>query len=137
VEAVKLGLADALGDDTAAIEKAASLAGITNYELVDVNTEVDRLFVQKIRRIFASSDRGERDLDLADALALRYWSQGNGNPPNLLSRLEHGGDPAGALELRKHLVSGILSETQEDPLPGFPLDINRPNIYYIYAGQAP
>ena len=35
------------------------------------------------------------------------------------------------------LISGVLSQTQEDPLPGFPLPINRPNIYYIYAGQPP
>ncbi len=137
VEAVKLGLADAIGDDTDAIEKAASLAGISNYGLVDVNTEVDRLFVQRIRRIFASSESGQGDLDLTDALAIISLSQGDGDSSNLLSRLNSKNDLTGAQELRKHLVSGILSETQEDPLPGFPLDINRPNIYYIYAGQSP
>ena len=137
VEAVKLGLADAIGDDADAIEKAASLAGISNYELVDVNAEVDRLFIQKIRRIFASSEGNQRDLDLTDALAIISLSQGDGDSPGLLSRLGSNDDLTGARELRKHLVSGILSETQEDPLPGFPLDINRPNIYYIYAGQSP
>ena len=137
VEAVKLGLADAIGDDTDAIEKAARLAGISNYELVDVNTEVDRLFVQKIRRIFASSESGQGGLDLTDALAIISLSQDEGDSSNLLSRLNNRDDLTGAQDLRKHLVSGILSETQKDPLPGFPLDINRPNIYYIYAGQYP
>lgn len=137
VEAVKLGLADAIGDDTDAIEKAASLAGISNYELVDVNTEVDRLFVQRIRRIFASSDSGRGDLDLTDALAIISLSQNDGDSSNLLSRLNNQDGLTGTQDLRKHLVSGILSETQKDPLPGFPLDINRPNIYYIYAGQYP
>ncbi len=137
VEAVKLGLADAIGDDVDAIEKAASLAGISNYELVDVNTEVDRLFIQRIRRIFASSDGGEGDLNLADALAIISLSQDDGDSSNLLSRLNDKDSLTGAQNLRKHLVSGILSGTQEDPLPGFPLHINRPNIYYIYAGQSP
>jgi ClpP class serine protease len=137
VEAVKLGLADAIGDDTDAIEKAASLAGISNYELVDVNTEVDRLFVQKIRRIFASSESGRGELDLTDALAIISLSQDEGDSFSLLNRLNNQDGLTGTQDLRKHLVSGILSETQKDPLPGFPLDINRPNIYYIYAGQYP
>ena len=137
VEAVKLGLADAIGDDTDAIEKAASLAGISNYELVDVNTEVDRLFVQRIRRIFASSESGRGDLDLTDALAIISLSQDDSDSSSLLNRLNNQDGLTGTQDLRKHLVSGILSETQKDPLPGFPLDINRPNIYYIYAGQYP
>ena len=51
VESVKLGLVDAIGGDTEAIEKAASLAGISGYDLVDVNVEVFRLFNEKVARI--------------------------------------------------------------------------------------
>ena len=44
-------MVDALGGDTEAIEKAASLAGISNYGLVDINTEVFRILNQKLIRI--------------------------------------------------------------------------------------
>ena len=40
-------------------------------------------------------------------------------------------------DLRRFILTGSLTEAQEDPLPGFPLEINRPNIYYMYAGQYP
>ena len=48
IEAVRLGLVDAIGGETEAIEKAASLAGISSYDLVDVNVEVFRIFSKKI-----------------------------------------------------------------------------------------
>jgi protease-4 len=67
VEAVQLGLADAIGNDSDAIELVADMAGISNYELVDINTEVDRIFIQKIRRIFAESDDVEPPADLSPA----------------------------------------------------------------------
>ena len=51
VEATQVGLVDGLGGQTEAIEKAASLGGIANYDLVDVNTEVSRIFNQKLDRI--------------------------------------------------------------------------------------
>ncbi len=137
VEAVKLGLADAIGDDTDAIEKAASMAGISNYELVDVNTEVDRLFVQSLRRVFASSQGSEGELDLAGVLAIISLSQDNVDSVSLPSSSASEVDLPTKRVLRKLLIYGVLSQTQEDPLPGFPLPINRPNIYYIYAGQPP
>lgn len=137
VEAVKLGLADAIGDDTDAIEKAASMAGISNYELVDINTEVDRLVVQRFRRIFSSTEGSEGELDLAGLLTITSLSQDHVDPASLLSPLGSGDDLATNKVLRKLLFFGVLSQTQEDPLPGFPLPINRPNIYYIYAGQLP
>ena len=42
---------DSVGGASEAIEKAASLAGVSSYDLVDVNTEVARIFSKKLRRI--------------------------------------------------------------------------------------
>ena len=53
-DAVRLGLADAIGSDNDAIKKAASLAGISGYRLIDVNAKVDRLRIERNRRIIAS-----------------------------------------------------------------------------------
>ncbi|MCH8088325.1 MAG: S49 family peptidase, partial [Chloroflexi bacterium] len=53
-DAVRLGLADAIGSDNDAIKKAASLAGISGYTLIDVNAKVDRLRIERNRRIIAS-----------------------------------------------------------------------------------
>jgi len=137
VEAVQLGLADAIGNDSDAVEKVADMAGISNYELVDINTEVDRLFIQKIRRIFAVSSDAEPPADLSGVLALMSLAQAQGDPAGGLSRLGYAAGLSGSSELGNLLRSGVLQQTQEDPLPGFPLEISRPNIYYIYAGPYP
>ena len=137
VEAVHLGLADAIGSDSDAIQRAADMAGISNYELVDINTEVDRIFIQKIRRIFAPLDQAGSPADLSDALALMSLAQGQGDPVIGLDRLGSEAGLTGSSELRNLLRSGVLQQTQEDPLPGFPLEISRPKIYYIYAGPYP
>ena len=136
-EAVHLGLADAIGSDSDAIERAANMAGISNYELVDINTEVDRIFIQKIRRIFAPLDQAGTPADLSDSLALMSLAQGQGDQVIGLGRLGSEAELTGSSELRNLLRSGVLQQTQEDPLPGFPLEISRPKIYYIYAGPYP
>jgi protease-4 len=136
MEAVRLGLADEIGDDSAAIEKAASLAGISNYELVDINVEVDRLFVQKVRRVFDSSDGGSAVLDLSTLLRRRL----DGGADSLDTPAGAGTGPPPAVSLgglHRFMLTGSLTGTQDDPLPGFPVTINRPNIYYMYAGQTP
>ena len=136
MEAVRLGLADEIGDDSAAIKKAASLAGISNYELVDINVEVDRIFVQKVRRVFASPDGDSAGLDLSTLL--RRGVDGGPDTLDTLAGPGTGPEPAVSLgELRRFMLTGSLTGTQEDPLPGFPVTINRPNIYYMYAGQTP
>ena len=72
MEAVRLGLVDGIGSETDATEKSASLAGISNYELVDVNEMVLREFVVQLRRIFASEDGEEpQEVDLSDIHRLR------------------------------------------------------------------
>ena len=71
IEAVQLGLVDEIGTDTDAVVKAASLAGISGYDLVDVNEKVFRQFVLQSRRIFASSDGPEPQFQMSDIARLR------------------------------------------------------------------
>ena len=99
VDAVRLGLVDEVGGDSDAMEKAAELAGISNYGTVDVNAEVLRESIQRTRRIF----RSELEAEPTDQEAL---------PTVLLDNID-----------------------RENPLPDFPLDIQSPNIYYLYAGN--
>ena len=127
MEAVRLGLADEIGDQTEAIEKAAAMAGITDYELVDVNVEVDRLFVQKIRRIFAASDGQEADLLLPALLGLPAGVDASGEPINT-AVVDQGQEQRKVSlgELREFMINGALTDAQEDPLPGFPLGNSTP-----------
>ncbi|MEE9201992.1 MAG: S49 family peptidase, partial [Dehalococcoidia bacterium] len=46
IEALSLGLVDALGPTTAAVEKAAELAGISRYGVVALSPPEDRLWFQ-------------------------------------------------------------------------------------------
>jgi len=104
MQALRLGMVDALGSDVDAERKAADLAGISHYGRVDVNVEVFRLFVQKRRRIFAELGSDEIPRDVFDVAQLRE---------GLLSL---GGDGSSA---------GL-------PPPDFPIDISLPQFYYLY-----
>ena len=100
VDAVQLGLVDEVGGNSEAMDKAAELAGISNYGTVDVNAEVLRQIIQRSRRIFSAENEGA---------------------------------PVGATEELPSLIFDNID--REDPLPEFPLGINGPNIYYLYAGN--
>ncbi len=130
--AVRLGLADELGSDSDAIRKAADLAGISNYGFVNVNLEVLREFVQSLEFIFPAEDG---NVSLVEALSLRS------NHPNNGEALPSGGESrsgiTGLQTLRASMLNWGLGTNEEDPLPGFPLDINHPNFYYLYVGHAP
>ncbi|MCH9035801.1 MAG: S49 family peptidase, partial [Chloroflexi bacterium] len=52
IEGVQVGLADAIGSDTEAIEKAAELAGVSNYGTVNINAKVQRQFNETLRWVF-------------------------------------------------------------------------------------
>ena len=134
LEAVKLGLADEIGGDSDAFQKASELAGISNYGKIDVNLEVLREFIQDIERILPSSDDGGNS---ADSLAL--FSRGyNGGDPAL--QAPGGGADSSITRLRAmhELVRyGRLGIDRNDPLPEFPMNISHPNIYYLYVGNAP
>ncbi|MFQ5934102.1 MAG: S49 family peptidase [Dehalococcoidia bacterium] len=118
IEGVRIGLVDAIGTETDAIEKAASLAGVSRYDVVDVNAEVLPLFFQRLRRIVSSLE-------------------GAGGQPSLKA------DGPVSLEeitnlgvLRSLFLPSGVGESQEDVLPGFPLKVNPPNIYYLYVGPS-
>ena len=93
MEAVSLGLVDEIGSDTEAFKKVAELAGIRNYSLVNVNVEVNRLFVQDLRRIYSSAGDvneplTESDVNLLEILASRnsvLEQAGARRPPNFLT----------------------------------------------------
>ncbi len=107
VEAVRLGLVDELGSDADGFAKAAELAGISNYGFVDVNEKVLRESILRTRRIFSSEVTELPELD--DATSAAYEEA---LPSLLLDNID-----------------------RENPLPEFPLDINGPNIYYLYTGN--
>ena len=104
MEAVRLGLVDALGSDADAVEKAAALAGISNYELVDLNEWVFRHFVLKERRIFGVSDEEDTQSRVPDIGRLRRIAS---------SSLEEDGQPAALADL--------------------PFDLKLPRMYYLYV----
>jgi protease IV len=63
-EAQRLGLIDELGSQTDALDKAAALAGIANYEVVDLEAEVIKNLLSEISLWFGAPDptTGERKL---------------------------------------------------------------------------
>ena len=128
IEGVRLGLVDAIGGRADAIEKSASLAGISGYDLVDINTEVSRIINEKRRRASGS-------LELDGAFAQSY-------PPRLLIEGETAGSgllpgEADASVLRTLPLPGGIGEDPSTALPDFPFKINGPNAYYLYVGPSP
>ena len=84
LDAVRLGLADEIGGDSDAFQKAAELAGISHYGLVDVNQEGLRELIKDIERIFPESDDGSA-AELDKLLAL--MSRGDNNGDSVLQPL--------------------------------------------------
>ena len=135
-EAVTLGLADEIGTDSHAIEKAGELAGISRYDLVDVNLEVQREFFESLRRVLEPLETGG-DSDLADALALLARdSKGGDTLPDASGAEPDAGVPT-LQHLRRLMLYGTLDMDQDDPIPDFPMEIGRPNAYYLYVGHGP
>ena len=132
VEAVRLGLADELGGDRDAIEKAAELSGISGYGYVDVNYEVLKQLAKKMDDIFPG---GAEQGGWANTQALI-------NPGQDADGLAPGGSPS-ALNasqeqmeaLRRLMLYGRLGVMEADPLPNFPVELNHPNFYYLYVGN--
>ena len=132
--AVRLGLADEIGSDSDAIRKAAELAGISNYGFVDVNLEVLRELVRELNDIFPPGD------DATDAALANAVARLAGEPDALGAALAEA-EAASAMSrlqtLRALMAPAGIAADEEDPLPDLPLDINRPNIYYLYVGSGP
>ena len=154
MEAVALGLVDEVGSDADAFNKAAELAGIRNYDTVNVNVEVNRLFVQDLRRIYSSggdvdTPLTEADIQVLNLLAnrspmLQQYDPGAADAPSLV-----GEDPTGPgierdifttslLEdyrlMHRPMEYGILGAPAEAQFPNLPLEVNRPQFYYLYVG---
>jgi len=139
IEAKNLGLIDELGGPTTAIEKAAALAGIFNYELVDVNSHVLRKS-NEIRRW--ESDPILRDLHDLDRRP--QASTTTGSEPQSLNAVS--GEALGSdglpklgidLELLRNILpQGAVGAGQAEALPGFPYKVSQPNVYYLYLGPS-
>ena len=136
IDAVRLGLVDEVGSDSDAIQKAADLAGVSNYGLVDVNLEVQVEFFRELRRILEPLDSGGES-NLADVLDLLAADHDSGDPVLEAYGEEADSGVSGLQVLRGLMLYGRLGTDQEDPLPEFPLGIGRPNLYYLYVGHAP
>ena len=131
IEGVRVGLVDAIGGDTDAIEKAADLAGISNYDLVDVNTEVFRILNQKLARILEPLfDLTGSQPGVGDVRSLMAPPTGTGDT----GQFPDGGTSISALR-RLFLPSGVRQLQQEAP-PGVPLEVETPRIYYLYVGPS-
>ena len=133
LRAVKLGLVDDLGGDSDAFEKAADLAGIANYDLVDVNLEVLKQLVKDLDDVFSIAGSGG---DVAGALALA-GRNANGEDPGLQGIAAQPYGTEERLEaLRGLALYGRLGANPELSLDGLPFDLNHPNLYYLYLGNA-
>ena len=131
IEGVRVGLVDAIGGDTDAIEKAADLAGISNYDLVDVNTEVFRILNQKLARILEPLfDLTGSQPGVGDVRSLMAPPAGTGDA----GQFPDGSTSISALR-RLFLPSGVRQLQQEAP-PGVPLEVETPRIYYLYVGPS-
>ena len=135
LEAVRLGLADEVGAESDAYRKAAELAGISNYGFVDVNLEVLRELLRDLEDFLALSE-GPAASGINDLMELVSPSyEGTGTSPDGIIPGEV--DSHGLSGIRDLMLYGRISTAGEDPLPDFPLEIGRPNVYYLYVGNEP
>ena len=72
VEALRYGLIDKIGSRSAAVEKAASLAGLRNYQEVDINKELD-LLVPYTRFSFYGLSPDIENLSSAKSVYPQYY----------------------------------------------------------------
>lgn len=108
VEAVEYGLADGIGSDAEAIVKAAELAGLSDYDVADVNLLVLREVLRSLRsELPPGPDGAAPTLWTGEG-----WADGYGYPLSLLTESAPGETP-----------------------PGFPAGGQRPTFYYYYPGE--
>ena len=78
LEAERLGLVDEIGGDSDAFEKAADLAGISNYGLVDVNLAVLKKNVRDMRKVYQTEAEDSDSSAIAAALHRDYTALPDG-----------------------------------------------------------
>ncbi len=132
IEGKNWGLVDEIGSDTDAIEKAASLAGVSNYELVDINAQVLRRNNETLRWVFdpllldfKQPERQPQAASSADSALPSQGFVGIDGSPILMANSD---------ALTEILPFGGVGKGQTEALPGFPQTVNHPNIYYLYVG---
>ena len=150
MDAVRLGFVDEIGSDGQAFEKASDLAGIANYELVNVNVEVNRLFVQNLRRIYSAGGDVDTPLTEADARLMDIFV--NRQSPEvpasdtLISEIEAASqlEPSSGTDqwvdlagLKSPLEHGVLGVSPQEAFPELQVDFNRPKFYYLHVGANP
>lgn len=133
MQGVRLGLVDAIGSETDAIEKAADLAHISGYDLVDINTEVFRIFNEKLARILKplfdlEADQGRSVLAGLMAPSSVPRDTGDASQPLL--------GPMGLGMLRNLFLPSGAEQLRQAVPPDFPLEIDKPRIYYLYVGPS-
>ena len=148
MEAVALGLVDEIGSDTEAYKKVADLAGIRNYSLVNVNVEVNRLYVQDLRRIYSSGGDVDEPMTESEVDLLKILASRNALPEQIEPRQESAEsdlpDTFDNVEIAPHLDGvglinrpleyGVFGVPTERQFPNLPLETNRPQFYYLYVG---
>ena len=148
MEAVSLGLVDEIGSDTEAYEKVAELAGLRNYSLVNVNVEVNRLFVQNLRRIYSSAGDSteplsESDVNLLQLLADRNTLVDRPQPvegseasdfPEIGDQVAASSFQDGLGSINRPLEAGVFGVPAQEQFPDIPLEMNHPQFYYLYVG---
>ena len=127
IESARTGLVDEVGGDADAYDKAAEMAGISNYGVVDVNAEVFRAFNQRFKRIIEPLQDGASEDTVPPVMA--GWLRQAQDP----AAGEFGATPRIDM-MRRYLMPSGMGAEQERALPGFPLKVNGPNIYYLYVG---
>ena len=133
IQGVQLGLVDELGGNADAFDRAADLSGISNYGLVDVNLEVLKQFVKNLEGVFPSA--GD-EVSSADAMAMTGRDYTSGGPEMQAQGVEPNSSMERLAALQGLTLYGRLGIPQEDPLPGFPMELSHPNFYYLYVGNA-
>ncbi|MDE2837180.1 MAG: S49 family peptidase [Chloroflexota bacterium] len=134
LDAVRLGLADDIGSDRDAIQKAGELAGVSNYGLVDVNLEVQIEVFEELARILEPLEGGDGSGTI-DALEMLLPDPEEGDSALQAFLEENGNGVSGLQALRGLMLERQMSTDQADPLPDFPLGIGQPNFYYLYVGN--
>ena len=113
-DAVTLGLVDEIGVTGDAVEKAAELAGIGRYGIVDVNAKVFEKYGWRAQLVHVPLDAVP-----GDEAAAESKSEDDGIAPE-----DQYGPP----------LMGALGQEQVNPLLNLPIEVGQPNIYYLYAG---
>ena len=132
IVAVELGLADELGSYSDGVRKAAKLAGISNYGFTDVNLEALKELIESLDFVFPT---GAEDVGIARALSILANPTADGAAQSPDGQSE--GMLTDVQTLRNLILDQGLGASEVDPLPDLPVDIHRPDFYYLYVGHAP